>query len=684
MTTRVRAAALAGVLAILATVLATAGLPAARADSTPTAVVVVGVPGLQWEDVTPSATPTLSRLAGSGSVGALSIRSADDITCPPDGWLTVGAGNRVRVGGGCASYPSVVAASGSAQVVGFGAIVQDNHDLGFGAVPGILSSAMRTTGSGCVAAVGSEATLGAADRTGSVAVYDDTVSTSALATCPVSLVSGPVVRTPADAAGADALVRKVDAARPAGSVLIVVGLSDTDPRDRAHLHVAIAAGGPYGPGLLRSQSTRRAPYVQLIDVTATLLSLAGAEEAPGVSSAVDGQPWEHVSGRAVSLATLVRADDNAGAVGVAIPYVVTMLVVLVVAAVAVTMLAWRRRSLRGLSRWLLLVAEAGPLASYLANLFPWLRADAPTVTALVLTAGIAVLLGSLATRLAVRTSTLTAAGALAAATFALLVLDVVTGSRLQLDSVLGYSPLVAGRFTGFGNVAFGVLGVAAMLTATAAAVRATGRSWPVVAAIGLVAVCADGAPMWGSDVGGVLSLVSGFAVMTLLCAGRRLSAAKAVLIAASAVGVVLVLGLADYARAPGAQTHLGRFVGKILHGGALTVLGRKAHADLQLLTANVGTLVVPFILAVAVWLVLRPRPRLAAAYDDHPPLRFGMISLAVLSLVGLVVNDSGLAIPAVAVLLAVPFVLGSLRHDSGSDTDDDAPVPPPEGQRVLP
>jgi len=38
-------------------------------------------------------TPTLWRLAQQGSIGALSVGSAHQPTCPGDGWLTLGAGN---------------------------------------------------------------------------------------------------------------------------------------------------------------------------------------------------------------------------------------------------------------------------------------------------------------------------------------------------------------------------------------------------------------------------------------------------------------------------------------------------------------------------------------------------------------------------------------------------------------
>ena len=59
-------------------------------------------------------------------------------------------------------------------------------------------------------------------------------------------------------------------------------------------------------------------------------------------------------------------------------------------------------------------------------------------------------------------------------TFVTLVADVLTGSRLELDGLLGYDAIVAGRFIGYGNLSFGLLAVSA-LTVTAAAATALGR-----------------------------------------------------------------------------------------------------------------------------------------------------------------------------------------------------------------
>ncbi|MFC7479157.1 hypothetical protein ACFQX7_02430 [Luedemannella flava] len=62
-------------------------------------VIIAGAPGLRWDDLSPTGTPTLWRLAAQGSIGALAVRSARGVTCPADGWLTLGAGNpAIRTG----------------------------------------------------------------------------------------------------------------------------------------------------------------------------------------------------------------------------------------------------------------------------------------------------------------------------------------------------------------------------------------------------------------------------------------------------------------------------------------------------------------------------------------------------------------------------------------------------------
>jgi DNA-directed RNA polymerase subunit E'/Rpb7 len=73
---------------------------------------------------------------------------------------------------------------------------------------------------------------------------------------------------------------------------------------------------------------------------------------------------------------------------------------------------------------------------------------------------------------------------------------------------------------------------------------------------------------------------------------------------------------------------------------------------LDLLLANPVTAALPLVVACA-GLLLRP-PRPARALDAEPGLRHGLPAVGLLAAVGFLVNDSGAAVPALALLVAVP------------------------------
>ena len=102
---------------------------------------------------------------------------------------------------------------------------------------------------------------------------------------------------------------------------------------------------------------------------------------------------------------------------------------------------------------------------------------------------------------------------------------------------------------------------------------------------------------------------------------------------------------------------------------------RKAKANWALLTHTPVNAVVPFATAYLGWLVARPRGRLAAAIRWRPALGAGLGAVVVMGAVGLLVNDSGDAVPAMAMLVAIPYavaVIGRLPERLGGDAGDGA------------
>ncbi|WP_143219888.1 hypothetical protein [Actinomadura sp. CNU-125] len=516
-----------------------------------------------WSDVDEENTPALWSLAEDGSDAALSVRTTRRLTCPTDGWLTVSAGQRARLRTGtarCPTAPVTSGAGGGAVAPGWPAIKKDNAATGYHAKVGLLGDAVRASG-GCTLAVGPGAVFGLADGNGRVDRYAASpgeVGADDWAACPVAAVSvDDVFRASVDAgvdadgeqiepgaaerdaaaAAADRRVGQVLANVPDGTTVLLAGLADAsaDP----HLHVAIAKGGAFdSPGYLTSTATRQQGLVTLTDLTATALEVLGAEQSDdAVGSAWTAEASEDpVADRVEALDDDDVAAQGISAVQTSFYWVLfaAQLVAYGAAALALRRTGRDRRSrsrILGGTRVIALFGGAIPAATFLTGLLPWWRASNPTVMLVVTVLGFGALLTGLALAGPWRRSVFLPGLVITAVTALVLALDVMTGSNLQLNTLMGYTALVAGRFYGFGNQAFALFAVAAILTAawlTEFPLRRERKAVAVgiVAVIGVAAVAVDGLPAWGSDFGGVLAMVPAFAMLGMLVTGRRVSPVK--------------------------------------------------------------------------------------------------------------------------------------------------------------
>ena len=187
--------ALLGCFAVLCS-FATPGAQAAT-DHTPKGVVLVGVSGLEWADVSAGDTPTLYGLMAEHTAGSVAVRSVAFATCVNDGWLTIGAGQRAvqdrRKTSRCwpdpvpvrdSTNPGVVAAT----VPGWQDLQQTQQEGPYDATIGLLGQTLRDAGV-CATAVGRGAALALADEQGRVRRYvadAAQLSPDIVAACPVT------------------------------------------------------------------------------------------------------------------------------------------------------------------------------------------------------------------------------------------------------------------------------------------------------------------------------------------------------------------------------------------------------------------------------------------------------------------------------------------------------------------
>ncbi|WP_158068919.1 hypothetical protein [Cellulosimicrobium sp. CUA-896] len=263
--------------------------------------------------------------------------------------------------------------------------------------------------------------------------------------------------------------------------------------------------------------------------------------------------------------------------------------------------------------------------------------------------------------------------ALAGVTWLVLTVDGLTGTTLQQASLLGTSAVVGfTRFYGFNNVTFAVYAVAGLVLAgglASALLARAGRraaAWAVVA-VGAVTVVVDGWPAFGADFGGILALVPAFAVLALLVGRVRITWVRALVVAALTVGVVALVAVVDWLL-PGGTSHLGGFVQTVVDGAALEVVGRKALGAWATVANPFGALAAVLVVLAAV-AVLRPErarlPEVAHAYARWPLLRPLVVALVVVTGVGSLLNDSGVIIGVMVLVVGAAMIVPGFLTETG-------------------
>ena len=689
----------------------------------PGPVVLVGISGIRWTDVDAARTPALATLVDEGAVGTLAVRSLRSYACPADGWLAISSGRLAAAatttasGSVCDEIPE---ATDGEPVPGW-LLDNDRADEDDrGAQLGAFGAALALEGVSVAAVGGGGAAIAIAGTDGiPVGPVLPTETDPELLEAQISAIAADNDLVVVDAGGVrapDAEVSRTEQVRlvddrigavlrgaPPGATVLLASIADdgTTP----HLQV-LAAGGPaiggaYADALLGSRSTRQPGLVQTTDLAPSVLSLLGIEN-PGTFV---GAPITSVQVGAATpeerLRALIERDAAAQAIS---PYTVWFfggLTLLHMIVYGGALIGLRRTGRTDPARVRLLVwlrrvcvfFACIPVATFAANLVPWWRADAAFAVLAGSVAAIALGLAVIALTGPWRRRLLGPLGFVGGVTAGVLAVDVITGSRLMISSLMGLQPLVAGRFYGIGNVAFAVFATGAVLLATALAdalLRAGRRvlALVVVVVIGVVAVVVDGAPGLGSDFGGPLAMVPAFALLVVLVGRIRSSWRLGVGIGLAAVAVVGGLALLDWMRPAEERTHLGRFVDEVTNGEAWQVVARKLEQNLDLLLGSVGG---PLVLLVAAFMavaVLRPAllrlPSLPEAYERAPALRPGLLAMLVLLTLGSALNDSGSAVFAVAAAITVPLLVATAATVASERARDRTSRPQPGSTSAHP
>ena len=687
---------------LLGLLVVTLGVGAASAAGAPShtsseadgadAAILIGTGGIIWADVNETTTPHLWGVLRDGSGAALTVRSVNTATCPVDAWLGVSAGERAaaptpegnprRPSWTPCPDPSPVA---EGKVAGWETYVDAATQLRFNARLGTLGDAAQAQGA-CISAVGPGAGVGAARSDGTVDAaisFDPSTLAPALESCPITLVDVGSLSQSLEGTDRTERLQAIDErigavidAAPGNADIIVASMSDDGRESR--LRMAIASGPRFGAGTLLSPSTRQPGLIVNNDLTTSLLGLAGLETPRSINGGViSSLPAEGTSEDLVYERWQAYVDYDLASYKIRslVPTFFQTFIYGQLVIYLLVLLVWKgklgspetRGRWLGLARIVAVSAAAVPAATFLANLIPWWRTSWPML-AIVVAVGLWTAVIAIAALVGPWGSTGLGPVAVVSLTTMLVIgLDVMTGSRLQLSSLMGLQPAIGGRYFGMGNVPFALFVTRAIFFATVVAnhflVRGQQkRAAASVAVILTVALVVNGSPMWGADAGGPLSLPVAIAFFVLTLLGVRLTWRRWLALFVGTGAVFLTIAFLDSLRPAEKQSHLGRFIESLQHGGALDIIVRKAEQNWNVLTSNYSmTILVPFALAFVIYVLARETSwgsrALQRSFDHYPALRPGLLTTLVALTIGFFVNDSGVAIPAVGATIAIPLLI---------------------------
>lgn len=479
----------------------------------------------------------------------------------------------------------------------------------------------------------------------------------------------------------------------ADPTIIVAGLGDSSGLPQ--LRALIAAGPGFEPGSLSSATTRTPGLLQITDLAPGILDGLDVDSPRAVgfdSTPTDDDPQQRIDDLVAEAQKSTTIHQNLSTFSITLDIIFYVLFLACAILLNRSILGRRGGATRAphvhrFLGWVSLAVASLPMGAFLAGLVPWSRTAEPGLGLFLSVIGTAAVLFVLALIPPWGRTWRGRVGALAGANLLILAADLATGSHLQANSLLGYNPIVGGRYYGLGNqgAAIFIVSLFIFLGVVVSWLRARGRRKAVIIVplvIGLAAVFVSGNPSWGAKFGGTIAILAGLMVLVALLTKIRLTLLRLALIGLTSLAILIGIAFLDWLRPAGARSHFGTFFDQIVTGEALQVIGRKLGANLHIIQINPALAIVTPLAVIAILIFLRyllhfPRvhagsrtgrlvnkwrgrlPQLFADSDLH----YGFLAAATGLGVGLVLTDSGVAVPSTGAMVLLPFLLAlSAEH----------------------
>ncbi len=411
-------------------------------------------------------------------------------------------------------------------------------------------------------------------------------------------------------------------------------------------------------GLLFSHTTRRAGIIGNIDIAPSIASFFGGNLKKSSGEPIKIKETEENVIKLNFICDLTSFNSKSR--GIVLKAYVSFQIIILVSSLLFILLGRKSEAVRFL-RFTSLFLLACPLTLLIMPLF--------RIMDIILFFCIAVLINAIITyiinRLARKDSTkvMTIAGA----TCFVLVVDLLLGGSLNKTSLLGYDAIIGARYYGLGNEYMGVL-ISTILIFIVPLVQK--RYFPRLVGIIILFTTLPviGFSVYGANVGGTISAVVAFCYTLFYFYRLRFNYKAIVLIALTIIFVVILFALYDIYLSP-YKSHLAKALIDIRNNGYFVIrdiIYRKISMNIKLFKWTIWSKVLTAsVLVMGVLFIKRKKLicKLLKEYNDF----FGAWSaIIVASVIGMLVNDSGVVVAATANIFLVFSILYFVMGE-GSD-----------------
>lgn len=247
---------------------------------------------------------------------------------------------------------------------------------------------------------------------------------------------------------------------------------------------------------------------------------------------------------------------------------------------------------------------------------------------------------------------------LAGLTTIALILDILNNSMLMKSSFLGYDPIIGARFYGVGNEYMGILIGSSIVFLTCVIDRFQINKL-IAIPIMLMTIISIGFPNLGANVGGAITSVFAFMFVMLRLLNDNLRFKHYCYMFLGIILVLMTLGLIDFFLIEG-RSHFASSLNQIINSGSHTVISiikRKVSMNFKLLGITIWSKVLLSSLLLVGILFYRPFGITKNVLVKYPNVAIGLLGVLTASLLGFLVNDSGVVVSATAIIFLIMSIM---------------------------